>query len=262
MLVMAPTRELAIQVHNEMQKIGRSLSILCVYGQTPYGPQGSLSREALVCQPTPRLTPIGWAIESSFRQGVDIVVGTPGRIIDHIHRGTLKLTSIQFVVMDEADEMLSIGFLKDMEEVLAAIPKYASDLVLERTNERTNERAALLLTCALARSRLDRDQQHQTCLFSATVPGAIRDVARRFLQPGYAMIDLVGNQENQAAKKVRHYALCCDWKSRASILGDLVKVHAGVDGRAIIFTNTKAECNQLALSSSLGGGTLAGTLVE
>jgi ATP-dependent RNA helicase DDX21 len=95
-------------------------------------------------------------------------------------------------------------------------------------------------------------------LFSATVPAQIKDVARKFLSSNYAMVDLVGNDENKSAKKVRHFALCCDWKTRGDVLGDLVKVHAGVDGRAIIFTNTKAECNSLALNSSLGTGIYLG----
>jgi superfamily II DNA/RNA helicase len=140
-LVMAPTRELAMQVGSEMKKISGSLSVLCIYGQTPYGPQGTVfvvvlmvvANQTRICIESSVQLLITNVVscygvvtteESAFRSGVDIVVGTPGRIIDHINRGTLKLTSIKFIVLDEADEMLSIGFLKDMEEVLSAVPKY------------------------------------------------------------------------------------------------------------------------------------------
>lgn len=62
--------------------------------------------------------------ESAMRKGIDIVVGTPGRIIDHIERNNLKLSSVDYVVLDEADKMLDFGFAEDMERVLSAVPKY------------------------------------------------------------------------------------------------------------------------------------------
>jgi superfamily II DNA/RNA helicase len=66
--------------------------------------------------------------ESALRRGVDILVGTPGRILDHIERGNLKMNNIQFVILDEADEMLNVGFKDDIERLLNAIPKYTLSL--------------------------------------------------------------------------------------------------------------------------------------
>ena len=98
-LVLAPTRELAKQVAEEFQSIGVLLKTLCIYGGTPYDPQ-----------------------ESTLRRGVDVVVGTPGRIKDHLDRGTLKLTDLKYVILDEADEMLNFGFAEDIEAILDFVP--------------------------------------------------------------------------------------------------------------------------------------------
>jgi len=104
-VIIAPTRELARQVHDvcKMLADAHGLSTICVYGQTAYQPQ-----------------------ESAFRSGVSIVVGTPGRLKDHLERGNMKLDNIQFFILDEADEMLNIGFKDDIEKILEYIPKYES----------------------------------------------------------------------------------------------------------------------------------------
>lgn len=124
-LVLAPTRELAMQVSKAMYAYGQhtGVRVLAVYGGTPYGRQ--ISR---------------------LKKGVDIVVGTPGRLLDHIKRGTLDLSQVSMVVLDEADEMLSMGFVEDIESIL-------------------DETSA------------DR----QTSLFSATMPGPIRKLADKYL---------------------------------------------------------------------------------
>jgi ATP-dependent RNA helicase DeaD len=100
-LVLAPTRELALQVAKAANEYGKCLNVrvLAVYGGQPYGPQ--INR---------------------LRQGVDIVVGTPGRLLDLIEKGELDLTLVSTVVIDEADEMLSMGFIKDIEDILGTIP--------------------------------------------------------------------------------------------------------------------------------------------
>ena len=125
-LVLAPTRELAMQVARAMHGYGQHLgvSVLPVYGGTPYGRQ--LSR---------------------LRKGVDIVVGTPGRLLDLIRRRALDLSLVSTVVLDEADEMLSMGFIEDIEAIL------------EKTSP-------------------DR----QTALFSATMPQPIRRLADRYMR--------------------------------------------------------------------------------
>jgi len=124
-LVLAPTRELALQVTEAAGELGKGLSVrvLAVYGGQPYGPQ--ISR---------------------LRQGVDIVIGTPGRLKDLINKRELDLSRVKTVVLDEADEMLSMGFIEDIEEILSTIPA-----------------------------------EHQTALFSATIPTRIGGVAKKFM---------------------------------------------------------------------------------
>ncbi|RJQ39187.1 MAG: DEAD/DEAH box helicase [Nitrospiraceae bacterium] len=124
-LVLTPTRELAIQVAEEITKIGkyREIRSLAIYGGQ------SIDRQILV-----------------LRRGVHIVVGTPGRILDHIRRRTLRLNSLSFVVLDEADEMLDMGFIEDIESILKETPA-----------------------------------QRQSLLFSATMPMEIQNLARRYL---------------------------------------------------------------------------------
>ncbi|MBV7388022.1 DEAD/DEAH box helicase [Pasteurellaceae bacterium TAE3-ERU1] len=126
-LVMAPTRELAIQVADACEQFCKYLDgVRCV---TLYGGQRyDIQLRAL-------------------RQGAQVVVGTPGRILDHLRRGTLDLSGLRFMVLDEADEMLRMGFIDDVEEVMSKLP-----------------------------------EQHQTALFSATMPAPIRRITHRFMR--------------------------------------------------------------------------------
>ena len=126
LLVLAPTRELAIQVAEAIQSYAhymKGFHVLPIYGGQAYNLQ---------------LRPL--------KRGVHVVVGTPGRVMDHIKRGTLKLNGLKALVLDEADEMLRMGFIDDVKWVMGKIP-----------------------------------QQRQIALFSATMPDAIRKVAERFL---------------------------------------------------------------------------------
>ncbi|MFL6062998.1 MAG: DEAD/DEAH box helicase, partial [Marmoricola sp.] len=98
-LVLAPTRELALQVSEAFEKYAgqiKGLHVLPVYGGQGYGVQ-----------------------LSALRRGVHVVVGTPGRVMDHLEKGTLDLSELRFVVLDEADEMLNMGFAEDVEQILA-----------------------------------------------------------------------------------------------------------------------------------------------
>ena len=126
-LVLAPTRELAIQVAEALSRYASHLPgfhVLPVYGGQSYTPQ-----------------------LAALRRGVHVVVGTPGRVIDHLERGTLKLDALRQLVLDEADEMLRMGFVDDVERILASTPP-----------------------------------QRQVALFSATMPAAIRSIAQRHLR--------------------------------------------------------------------------------
>lgn len=124
-LVLAPTRELAIQVAEAFQtyaSFSKAIRVLPVYGGQSYSNQ-----------------------IRQLKRGVHVVVGTPGRIIDHIDRGTLKLDRLRFLVLDEADEMLRMGFIDDVEKILSHAP-----------------------------------ESRQTALFSATMPGPIRKITQRY----------------------------------------------------------------------------------
>ncbi|MDI3426975.1 DEAD/DEAH family ATP-dependent RNA helicase [Enterobacter sp. V87_3] len=126
-LVLAPTRELAVQVAEAMTEFSkhmRGVNVVALYGGQRYDVQ-----------------------LRALRQGPQIVVGTPGRLLDHLKRGTLDLSKLTGLVLDEADEMLRMGFIEDVETIMAQIP-----------------------------------EGHQTALFSATMPEAIRRITRRFMK--------------------------------------------------------------------------------
>lgn len=126
-LVLAPTRELAVQVAEAMTDFSkhlRGVNVVALYGGQRYDVQ-----------------------LRALRQGPQIVVGTPGRLLDHLKRGTLDLSKLSGLVLDEADEMLRMGFIEDVETIMAQIP-----------------------------------EGHQTALFSATMPEAIRRITRRFMK--------------------------------------------------------------------------------
>ena len=127
LLVMAPTRELAIQVADACEqfvKYAKGINILTLYGGQRYDIQ-----------------------LRALKQGAQVVVGTPGRILDHLRRGTLSLAELKAIVLDEADEMLRMGFIDDVETVMAELPEH-----------------------------------HQTALFSATMPEPIRRITKRFMK--------------------------------------------------------------------------------
>ena len=126
-LVLAPTRELAVQVAEAMTDFSKHMhgvNVVALYGGQRYDVQ-----------------------LRALRQGPQVVVGTPGRLLDHLKRGTLNLSNLSGLVLDEADEMLRMGFIEDVETIMAQIPA-----------------------------------QHQTALFSATMPEAIRRITRRFMK--------------------------------------------------------------------------------
>ncbi|MGK3113778.1 DEAD/DEAH family ATP-dependent RNA helicase [Candidatus Pantoea formicae] len=126
-LVLAPTRELAVQVAEAMTEFSkhmRGVNVVALYGGQRYDVQ-----------------------LRALRQGPQVVVGTPGRLLDHLKRGTLDLSNLRGLVLDEADEMLRMGFIEDVETIMAQIP-----------------------------------DGHQTALFSATMPEAIRRITKRFMK--------------------------------------------------------------------------------
>ncbi len=145
-LILVPTRELAVQVKEEVIKLSLGLKIRCValYGGTPI--RGQLAK---------------------LKRGVDIVVGTPGRVLDHISRNTLTLTDIDCVVLDEADRMLDVGFRPDMEKILRKCPKERQTLLLSATMPPPVQRLAnkymhepKTLNCSSSDVTVDTIDQH------------------------------------------------------------------------------------------------------
>lgn len=183
-IVVAPTRELAKQVADEFSKSGVGLTTVTVYGGAAYGPQ-----------------------ENALRRGVDVVVGTPGRLIDHLERGNLDLSAVEFAVLDEADEMLSVGFAEAIETILQKTP-----------------------------------ETRQTMLFSATLNNDINRLSRKYLRSP-ALVDMVGEGKSQAAQTVEHLKVKVG-RSRTRVLADLLTVYN--PEKAIVFTRTKREADELA----------------
>eukprot|EP01080_Neovahlkampfia_damariscottae_P009467 gene9467-1673_t len=193
-LVMAPTRELALQIFRDFENVGVLIKSTCIYGGVPYYTQ-----------------------KDDLLKGVDIVVGTPGRVLDMLQNNLLKLDNIDYLILDEADEMLKIGFKEAVEEIFSKIPE---------------------------------GKDKQTLLFSATIPPWVQDVARKHLKKDHLTIDLVKNESVKTPKLIRHLVIQCDSNTRRATLADVVRLYGG-RGKSIVFTNTKAEANELAISSSI-----------
>ncbi|XP_061522565.1 nucleolar RNA helicase 2 [Phycodurus eques] len=197
-LVLAPTRELAIQVTKDFKDVARKVNICCFYGGSSYNPQ----------------------IEA-IRNGIDILVGTPGRIKDNIQNHKLDLTKLQHVVLDEVDQMLDMGFAEQVEEILASSYKK------------------------------DGDSNPQTLLFSATCPPWVYNVAKKYMRPDCKHVDLIGKKTQKTATTVEHLAIACHWSQRAAVIGDVIQVYSGSQGRTIIFCETKKEANELSMNTSI-----------
>lgn len=197
-LVLAPTRELANQVAEACNEYGRGLrglGVLPVYGGQGY-------REQL----------------SGLRRGAQVVVGTPGRVIDHLERGTLDCSNLRCLVLDEADEMLRMGFVDDVEKILEFVPDHA-----------------------------------QTALFSATMPGPIRRIADQHLKdPEVVRIA----PSATTAETIRQRAWTVSGMSKPEALARLLECEVG-EG-AIVFVRTRAAASELASELERRGFAAAG----
>lgn len=187
-LIVLPTRELAIQVAQDLQDASthRGVRILTVYGGRAYEPQ----------------------IEA-LKKGVEVIVGTPGRIIDLMRQKYLDLSQVRIAVLDEADEMLDLGFLEDIEKILQAVPS-----------------------------------QRQTMLFSATMPGPIMALARRFMnQPTHIRAHDPGDESRTKAdiKQVVYRAHQLD---KIEVLARILQARGR--GRSVVFMRTKREADRVA----------------
>ena len=179
-MVLVPTRELANQVAEECSVLleGKGLRCVPIYGGVGYQQQLD-------------------AIEA----GAHLVVGTPGRILDHLGAGRLNLDNLRLLVFDEADEMLSLGFWPDMREIQKYLPK-------------------------------DR----QSCLFSATIPERVRSLARSFLSdPEYVSPD----EGQLAPQQIEHFYIVTTAQEKENVLARIIE-HEDPES-AVIFCNTKAD---------------------
>lgn len=184
-IILSPTRELAVQISEELKKLSKHkrLRILPIYGGQDIGVQ-----------------------LRALRQGVQIVVGTPGRVVDHLHRGTLQLSQIKHFVLDEADEMLDMGFLEEIEEIL--------------THAGT---------------------ERSIWLFSATLSGQIRGIAKRFMTDPRE-VKIQKNTATTENTEEIYYAV--QEHNKFEALCRLID-HAK-EMYAIVFCQTKAQCAEVA----------------
>jgi ATP-dependent RNA helicase DeaD len=184
-LIIVPTRELCIQVSEAMHNLGkfRELVSLPIYGGQPY--------------------------ERQFRalaRGVQVVVGTPGRLLDHLNRKTLDLSTVKMVVLDEADEMLDMGFLEDIENILGALP-----------------------------------EQHQSALFSATIPPRIARLSEQYL---HNPIRVSVAAREAVAPRVRQVYYEVPYPAKSEVLSRILDLET--PDSAIVFVNTRRDADMVS----------------
>lgn len=186
-IVLCPTRELAIQVADEIRKLARYLhgiKILPIYGGQDITKQ-----------------------IRSIKSGTQIIIGTPGRVMDHMRRKTIKLNHIKTVALDEADEMLNMGFREDIETILAGIPE---------------------------------DQEHQTILFSATMPKPIMEITKKF-QKNAEVIKVV--KKELTVPNIEQYYYEVRPKNKPEVLARLLDIYN--PNLSVVFCNTKRMVDEL-----------------
>jgi len=184
-LVLTPTRELAVQVAEAIGSFAAHLpaiTVVPIYGGASFLPQ-----------------------RAALKAGAQVVVGTPGRIIDHLERGTLDLSGLKFLVLDEADEMLRMGFAEDVERILTDAPG-----------------------------------ERQTALFSATMPPAIRSIARKHLTDP---VDIAVSRQSSTVDAVRQTYAIVPFREKVDALTRILQVSEG--DATIVFVRTKDACDQV-----------------
>jgi len=196
-LVVAPTRELACQIEQECVQFGSSsgLKIACVYGGVPKRKQ-----------------------ESALRQGVEILICTPGRLLDFLERGTTNLRRVTYLVFDEADRMLDMGFEPQIRSLVSQI-------------------------------RPDR----QVLMWSATWPREVQQLASDFL-PNECLFIRVGEHENQACTSITQVVRVVSKYEKENLLNESLRTYVQqYRGKVLVFTATKRMCDQLARGLNRAG---------
>ncbi|HOB55254.1 MAG TPA: DEAD/DEAH box helicase [Defluviitoga tunisiensis] len=187
-LVLTPTRELALQVCEELDSLkgNKKLKVISIYGGV------SISEQI-----------------RNLRKHVDIVVGTPGRIIDHLNRGTLDISNIEYLIIDEADEMLDMGFIEDVEFIIS----------------KTNDRKKVLM-------------------FSATIPPRIISLAKKYMGKFNIISTIKDSKEDLTVKKARQVYYKIQESDKINLLIRLIDLDD--DFYALVFTNTKVQSEEVA----------------
>ncbi|MBK9395411.1 MAG: DEAD/DEAH box helicase [Uliginosibacterium sp.] len=191
-LILTPTRELAAQVEESVRHYGVHLPLksMMMFGGVSINPQ-----------------------IKQLRSQVDILVATPGRLLDHVQQKTLDLSGVEILVLDEADRMLDMGFIRDIKKVLALLPR-----------------------------------QRQNLLFSATFSDEIKDLADSLLNKP-ALIEVA--RRNATIEAITQRAMMVDQKAKRHLLAHLIKEHAWF--QVLVFTRTKHGANRLAEQLTKGG---------
>ena len=183
-LILTPTRELAAQVREDVTNIGRfkRIKAVAVYGKQSFAKQ-----------------------KLELKQKAHVVVGTPGRVLDHIQKGTLVVEQLKFLIIDEADEMLNMGFIDQVEAIIKELP-----------TERT------------------------TCVFSATIPDDIENLCRKYMKNPFK----INIQENGiATEKIEHSLLVVGQEEKLTLLKDVITIEN--PDSCIIFCGTQEEVNHV-----------------
>ena len=191
-LILVPTRELAVQVHNSIREYGKYIRIrsAVMYGGASMNPQ---------------MIALG--------RGLDILVSTPGRLMDHMERGTAQLRGVETLILDEADRMLDMGFLPAIKKILNQVPK-----------------------------------QRQTLLFSATFDAPIKQLALQFMNnPKEVQV----SSQNTVAQTVTHIAHPVDTAKKRELLMDILTER--YEDQILVFIKTKHLCNRIAEQISKDG---------
>lgn len=187
-LILSPTRELAIQISEELREVSKyreGVRILPIYGGQP------IDRQI-----------------SALKKRPQIIIGTPGRIMDHMRRRTLKLTDLKMIILDEADEMLNMGFREDIDTILEKVPK-----------------------------------EKQTILFSATMPKEILDLSSRYLNNP---LHIKAAHKQMTVPGIEQFYLEVSQSSKLEILSRLIDVND--IGLSLVFCNTKRQVDDLTSS--------------
>lgn len=204
-LVLAPTRELAMQVAEAIESFAkhmRGVEVISVYGGSPYPPQ-----------------------QRALARGAQVIVGTPGRVIDHLERGSLKMNDIRFLVLDEADEMLRMGFAEDVEKVFSAAPT-----------------------------------ERQVALFSATMPPQIRRVAQHHLrQP----VEIAVSRQSSTVTGVKQTYAVVPFRHKVGALSRVLATSEAE--AAIVFCRTRGAAEEVGsalIEKGISAATISGDVAQ